>query len=284
MDITNKTVLACIDGSAHSQAVCDYAAWISKRLDYPLQLFHTIARPSTAVGDLSGAIGLGSQEQLMEQLTQVEEERSKLSLQQGKLMLNAAKERVQSKGIAEPILTHRHGSLAESLLDIEANIRVLVLGISGEPTEERHLSAQLESTIRSLHSPILVVNSEFKAPERIMLAYDGSEASGKALDMLAKSPLFKGIPVHLVTVGEDQTNAEKLQADAADKLTQSGHQVVAAILNGKASEALCQYQADNQIDLTLMGAYSHTRLREIVLGSLTAKMLLGANKPLWLLR
>ena len=284
MDITNKTVLAAIDGSAHSQAVCDYAIWISKRLGYPLQLFHTITRPSASVGDLSGAIGLGSQEQLMEQLTQAEEERSKLSLQQGKLMLNAAKERVQSKGIAEPILTHRHGSLAESLLDIESGIRVLVLGISGEPTKEKYLSAQLESTIRSLHSPILVVNSEFKTPERIMLAYDGSETSGKALDMLAMSPLFKGIPVHLVTVGEDQANAEKLQADAADKLTECGHQVVAAILNGKASEALCQYQADNQIDLTLMGAYSHTRLREIVLGSLTAKILLGANKPLWLLR
>ncbi len=284
MDINNKTVLACIDGSAHSSAVCDYAAWISKRLDLRLQLFHNIVRPTAAVSDLSGAIGLGSQEALMEQLTQAEEERNKLSLQQGKQMLSVAKERVQSMGITEPVLTHRHGTLAESLLEIEDDIRVLVLGTSEEPEEDKHFSAQLESTIRSLHSTILVVNSEFKAPEQIMLAYDGSEASGKALDMLATSPLFKGIPVHLVTVGEDQANAEKLQADAAEKLTQSGHQIVTVILNGKANEALCRYQAENQIDLTLMGAFSHSKLREIVLGSLTAKMLLGANKPLWLLR
>lgn len=44
------------------------------------------------------------------------------------------------------------------------------------------------------------------------------------------------------------------------------------------------YQAEHDIDLTLMGAFSHTRLRELVLGSLTAKVLLKSNKPLLLLR
>jgi len=88
--------------------------------------------------------------------------------------------------------------------------------------------------------------------------------------------------VHLVTVGDG--NAEALQAQATAKLTQSGHQVVGAILRGQPSQALCEYQREHNIDLTLMGAFSHSKLRDIVLGSVTAKILLGANKPLWLLR
>ena len=283
MDDNKKTVLACIDSSEYSQAVCDYAAWISQRLELPLQLFHNIAKAGAAQSDLSGAIGLGSQELLMEELTQLEEERAKLLLQQGKIMLAAAKERAISMGAENLVVKHRHGGMAESLLEIENEIRVLVLG-SAQDSGSENLSAHLEATIRSLHSPILVVNSDFREPKRVMLAYDGSAASGKALDMLSKSPLFKSIPVHLVTVGENQANAEQLQLEATTKLTQSGHEVFSAILSGKASEALCNYQREQNIDLTLMGAFSHTKLREIVLGSLTAKMLLGTNKPLWLLR
>lgn len=283
MDDNKKTVLACIDNSEYSQAVCDYAAWISQRLQLPLQLFHNIAKPEAAQSDLSGAIGLGSQEQLMEDLTELEEERAKLLLQQGKIMLAAAKERALAMGAENPVVKHRHGGMSESLLEIENEIRVLVLG-SAQDSGSENLSAHLEATIRSLHSPILVVNSEFTEPKKVMLAYDGSAASGKALDMLSKSPLFKSVPVHLVTVGENQANAEQLQLDATNKLTQSGHEVFSAILNGKANEALCNYQREQEIDLTLMGAFSHTKLREIVLGSLTAKMLLGTNKPLWLLR
>lgn len=284
--LQEKSVLACIDGSTMDQAVCDYAAWISQGLELPLQLFHNIARPVAAGVDLSGAIGLGSQELLMEELISLEEQQSKLSIKQGKLMLEAARERAQQAGVSEPHMVQRHGTLAESLLEIEQEIRVLVLGAGQDKlsTDGKHISAYLESTIRALHCPMLIVNSEFVVPKQVMLAYDGSQASGKALDMLAQSPLVKGTPIHLVTVDADQAVAENLQALATEKLTQAGHSVIATVLKGEASSALCQYQDEHQIDLTLMGAFSHSRLREIVLGSMTAKMLLGANKPLWLLR
>ena len=36
-------VLACIDGSPASQAVCDYAAWASRRLDAALTLLHVLS-------------------------------------------------------------------------------------------------------------------------------------------------------------------------------------------------------------------------------------------------
>lgn len=282
----DNKILACIDGSKYSQSVCDYAAWISQRTGAPLQLLHNLENPEGAsTADLSGAIGLGSRDALLQELTEVEEQRNRLMMEQGKLMLAAAKERIGQNG-TEASTKQRHGSLTESLIEMEEDIRVLVLGIRGEEHEQdnQHLGAHLEATIRALHRPIMVVNSEFKVPEKVMLAYDGSGASSKALDMLAQSPLFKGIPVHLVTVGEDPAGSNSLQHKATEVLQAAGHDVTAVTLDGKPSEALVNYQAEHDIDLTLMGAFSHTRLRELVLGSLTAKVLLKSNKPLLLLR
>lgn len=280
-------VLACIDGSRYSKAVCDYAAWISLGLEAPLTLLHNIEHSAiAAMPDLSGAIGLGSREALLEELTEVEAKRSRLMLEQGKIMLDAARERAISAGVAVPKLKQRHDGLTESLIALENSIQVLVLGIRGEEHEQDavHLGSHLESSIRALHRPILVVNSDFKEPQQIMLAYDGSRASGKALELFIGSKRFTHLPVHLVTVGESADDAARIQAAALDDLTKAGHQVTVAILEGEPSDTLHTYQVENEIDLTLMGAFSHTKLREWVLGSMTVKMLLSSSRPLLLLR
>jgi hypothetical protein len=85
-------------------------------------------------------------------------------MQQGKLMLQAAKERAQQSGITDPITSQRHGSVTESLIDLEDIISVLVLGVRGEDHEQQQekISSRLEMMVRAIHRPILVVNDEFK--------------------------------------------------------------------------------------------------------------------------
>ncbi|WGL18038.1 universal stress protein [Microbulbifer bruguierae] len=277
-------VLTCIDGSRYSGAVCDYAAWIASRAGAPVKLLHNIERISTpAVADLTGSIGLGSQEELLEELTALEQQRSKLLLEQGRQMLDQARARVVRAGGERVVTCQRHGSLAESLVELEDHIRVLVLGIRGEEHEgsNKGLGAQLETVVRSLHKPILVVNREFKAPQSVMLAYDGSESARKALDMVAHSPVFQGITCHLVYVGDA---AESVLAEGAEALGHGGVTVISANLQGKTVDALIAYQREHEIDLTVMGAFSHSKLRDLLLGSVTAKMLLGTHQPLLLLR
>ncbi len=286
MNKEEPMVVACIDGSKYSAAVCDYASWASQRIQAPLKLLHNIELRDAAVpGDLSGAIGLGSQEDLLNQLADLEQQYSRLELEKGRRMLEAAKERAHNAGVDEPVLRQRHGNLAETLIECEADIRLLVLGVRGEEHEDnaKRLGNHLEVVARSLHRPILAVNRDFSAPQRIMLAYDGSEGARKALDMITLSDLFMGLPCHIAYVGPEDS-ANTLLEEAANKLESVGREVVTARLTGKAGEALCQYQSEQGIDLTLMGAFSHTRLRDMFLGSFTAQMLLAARQPLLLLR
>ncbi len=289
MENQQAKVLACIDGSSLTEAVCDYAAWIARRVDAPLKLLHTIDHhQETAVSsDLSGSIGLGSQEHLLETIIELEQQQSKLKLHKGKLVLRAAKERVKQAGIEQPLCNQRHGGLIESLIELEDSIRVLVLGLRGQVHDKQsdQIGAKLEAIIRSLHRPILVVNGRFKTPERMMIAYDGGKAADKAVDMVAASPLFKDMNCHLVCVNNDEETAEKLLDQALSRLKANADINVTAVrLTGKAETELCSYQRQHDIELTVMGAFSHTRLRDMLLGSFTQKMLLKTQKPLLLLR
>ncbi|MCO1333645.1 universal stress protein [Microbulbifer sp. OS29] len=279
-------VLSCIDGSQYTGAVCDYAAWMAVNLSAPLKLLHNIERSDVpAVTDFTGSIGLGSQEELLEELTALEQQRARLMVQQGKLMLQAARSRAEGAGVQEILICQRHDTLNESVVELEDSIRALVLGIRGEEhgDSERGLGAHLEIVVRSLHKPILVVNRDFQPPSTIMLAYDGSEAACKALTLVAESPLFRKLSCHLVHVGSAQA-AEKLLAEGRAKLEAVGMVVTATNLTGNTVEALVAYQTEHQIDLTVMGAFSHNRLRDLFMGSITAKMLLKTRQPLLLLR
>ncbi len=277
-------ILACIDGSSSSGSVCDYAAWIANTTERPLKLVHTIEQSSiAAISDYSGAIGLGSQQALLKELTEAEQNHASLLIKKGQAMLMAAKKRVQRQGI-HSVETYQHkGSLAESLVDLESDVRVIVLGIRGEQHDERQdgIGHQLESVIRSIHRPILVVNTDYQQPKTAMLAHDGSDFCKKALQMMATSKLFKTLSCHVVHVG---SGGEKLLDEATQILGNAGIKVMSAQLEGKVDEVLANYQLEHDIDLTLMGAFSHNRFRDFLLGSFTAKMLEATNRPLLLLR
>lgn len=289
MNTQPAQVLACIDGAALTESVCDYAAWISQKVEAPLKLLHTINHhhETSVTSDFSGNIGLGSQEHLLEEITNLEQQQSKLKLKQGKLILQAAKEHVEKKGVTDTSITQRHGDLIEAVIDLENSTRVLVLGLRGQvhESQENKIGTKLEAVIRSLHRPILIVNDIFQTPERIMIAYDGSPAADKAVDMVASSPLYQGLTCHLVCVNNNENTAAKLLEQASQKLREVDTiTLIVTKLKGKVELELCAYQQQHDIDLTVMGAFSHTRLHDMLLGSFTHKMLISTRKPLLLLR
>ncbi|WP_312290726.1 universal stress protein [Stutzerimonas nitrititolerans] len=279
-------VMACIDGSTQAAAVCDCAVWASQRLGSPLSLLHVLDQQRYPLsGDFSGIIGLGSREFLLEELASLDEKRNKLALEEGRMMLDAARQRAVKAGV-EPTLRHRHGDLVESLRELEGDIRLLVIGKQGEDSgsEVQLIGSQLESVIRTMHRSILVTPADFKAPASAMLAFDASATSRKGVGMLVASPLLKGMPIHLVTVSSDTHEARAALDAARDKLADAGFEVHVAILEGEVEARLRDYQAEHAIELLVMGAYGHSRIRQFFVGSTTTNMLRSATTPLLLLR
>ncbi|WP_166839117.1 universal stress protein [Rheinheimera pleomorphica] len=282
----SKKVLACIDASPYAQAVCDYAVWAAKKLTVAMSVVHVLDNSKTVQTDFSGSIGLGSQEVLLAQLAELDAQHGKLALQRGRIMLDAAKARAEEAGITAVDERLRHGELVDTLAELENDTRLLVLGKRGFSSADAHghIGLHIERVIRTLHKPILLTQQNYTEPKSIMLAFDGSATALKGLEMLAASPLGKGLPVHLVMAGAS-TAATKAHMDAAAGiLRNAGFDTTVAIVGGEPETVLHQYQQDHNIDLLVMGAYGHSRIRQFIVGSTTTAMISKAKCSLLILR
>ncbi len=67
-------------------------------------------------------------------------------------------------------------------------------------------------------------------------------------------------------------------------LRDAGHQAEGAIRAGEVDEALQAYEKEHGIDLLVMGAYGHSRIRHLLVGSTTTAMLRGSRIPVLILR
>lgn len=280
-------VVACIDGSQAAPAVCDYAAWASRHMETPMMLLHVLDEERyPAEPDLAGNIGLGSREQLLEDLAELDRKRAKLALEHGHHLLDEAQRRVSTAGIEDVIQRQRHGGLAESLLALENQTRLLVMGLHGESSSERdtHIGSQLETVIRSMHRPILLVPDEYREPRSAMLAFDGSATAFKGVELLAGSPVLRGMPLHLVMIGPDTNDRWEQLRKAEKMLAGLGTEITLAIRAGDVEPALHAYQEEHDLDILVMGAYGHSRIRQFLVGSTTTTMLKTADKPLVVLR
>ena len=117
-----------------------------------------------------------------------------------------------------------------------------------------------------------------------MVAFDGSAAGHKTVQMLASSPLCEGLPIHIVMVGTDSEENQNELEKARATLASSGLLVHAEIRPGEVESVLHAYQAEQGIDLLVMGAYGHSRIRQFLVGSTTTTMLRTSTLPVLLLR
>jgi len=285
----NKSrVLACVDQSQYANHVADYAAWAALRLSLPLEFLHILDRhPERAVEvDHSGAIGVDAQEKLLQTLAAEDEARSRAARESGRAFLNQLRERAIAAGVPSPDVRQRHGELEATLVEQAPSVRLFVLGRRGESAEttQRDLGRNLERVVRALHQPILTVTNDFQVPRRIMIAFDGGQLTRKGVAMLAGSPLFAGLPIHLLMSGKPRKEAPKQLEWAQETLVQAGFEVEAHLLPGDAETTIAGKVQELDIDMLVMGAFTHSPLRRIFFGSRTLDLLRAASIPVLLLR
>ena len=280
-------VVACIDDSTRAAVVCDFAIWASRLLDVKLEFLHVLDRhPERAsISDYSGAIGIDSHESLLEQLSALDEERSKLAQEHGRQILQAARQRAEAGGVSAVDTVQRHGALAETLLDLEPETRLVVMGQHEQAGASRwYLDQNAERVVRSLQRPVMVVNGAFKAPERFVIAFDGSDTAMKMVQMVAASPLLKGLDCHLLVVGDPSASVRESLAQAHESLESEGFAVTEVIRLGEAEQVIRDYVVECQADVLVMGAYGHSRIRHLIMGSTTSTLLRTSPVPMLVLR
>jgi nucleotide-binding universal stress UspA family protein len=280
-------VMACIDGAAGTESVVDYASWSALRLGAPLEFLHVLDRKQekAPMRDLSGSLGLGAQESLLNQLSALDEQRSRLAQEHGRQLLEGARQRAAAAGASEPAVRQRHGTLADTVLDIEGEVRLFVLGHhEDEHAGRRYVDHNVERVVRSVKRPVLISPGHFRPVKRFALAFDASTTGRRMVEAVARSPLLHGMPCDLVTVG-DGTQAVLDQISwARGTLATAGFDVHEALVPGEPEVVLGAYGRGDGVDLLVMGAYGHSRMRYLVVGSTTTELLRTSTVPVLILR
>ena len=267
-----QKIIALVDGSIYSTSVCDHAAWISQRSGAPVELIHVLGRREAAgTQDHSGAIALGARTALMEQLADLDSQRAKLISHRGRAILEDAQAILEKADVIEITTRLRHGDVVEAVADVEADARVILIGKRGDAADfaKGHLGSNLERIVRASHKPVFIASRAFKPISKVLVAYDGGASAMKAVDHIARSPLFQELAVHVVTVGDATPEVTKGLADAKAMLEAAGIDAETSILSGQPEITLSKLVEEAQFDLLVMGAYGHSRIRSLIIGSIT---------------
>ncbi|WP_367717443.1 universal stress protein [Nitratireductor sp. GISD-1A_MAKvit] len=281
-------ITAFIDGSIYAQSVCEHAAWIAGRLEASVELLHVLGRRETgsAPSDLSGNIALGARTSLLKELSELDEQRARLAMKRGRAILEDGEATVRAAGIEAVSGRIRHGDVVETVAEVEEGSDLLVIGKRGEAADfaKLHLGSNLERVVRSSHRPVFVANRAFKPIDKVLVAYDGGASSMKAVDAMSRSPLFAGLSVKLLTVGSDTTEARNRLAEAEAVLRGGGIEVASEVLPGQPETVISERVESENYGLLVMGAYGHSRIRSLIIGSTTEAMLRSCKIPVMLFR
>jgi len=240
----------------------------------------------TALADLSGAIGVDASSELLNQLTEEDEARAKDELREGRKIIARAEERLCKAGVSEIVSLKRRGTLVDTICELESDIEIIVLGKLGKYSDEHVTRAvsNAEQVARAVQRPLMITSRDFKAPKRFLIAFDGGRSSNKALEYVIGSPLLKEVECHIVSVGSDGDGSTKSLDLAAAKLGAAGFDMHSSLLSGQPDMAIQAYVDSNNIDLLVIGAYGHSRIRSLILGSTTTSIITSCKIPLLLFR
>lgn len=281
-------ILTCTDGSVYAHSVYHYSAWAAKRLDAEIHVLHMLdpLHDDPLKADFSGSIGLGARTALMEELVELEATRAKIAQKRGQAILDDAEKRLREASVTRVKTEQRHERLSDSIELYEREADLVVLGKRGNHADfaKGHLGSNLERVIRSCHHPVLVASSGVWPMERFVFAYDGGPSARKALDYLMAEPLLKGMACHLICVGKGDSKQAQALRDAESNLVEAGYEVKAELLPGHADEVILAAIEQDGADLLVMGAYGHSRIRRMIVGSTTTAMIRKTKRPVLLFR
>jgi nucleotide-binding universal stress UspA family protein len=179
------------------------------------------------------------------------------------------------------------GKAAETLL---AELEHHDLGIIG-----RYANFRFETDTTDLRTWDTVVHGATKplivVPEvplsmgrAAVLAYDGSLAAKRAMRLFVESGLHRERAIHIVTINDSGAVAWEMATKAAESLAEMGvaaevHNVVSVL---SVADALVEVAGKVDAGLIVMGAFAHSRLRNVFRGSVTQQLVEKTTIPLFL--
>jgi len=169
--------------------------------------------------------------------------------------------------------------------DFAYRARLADLAVVGKPAGEPTAQAALvEELIFQSGRPVLIdaaIGGLVDFPKTIIVAWDGGREAARALSMTL--PMLKQAESVIVTsIGDIKNACESAERAAAYLRLHDVHALhnFPGVRKGQSpEERLLEHAENKKANMIVMGAYSHNRWREVVMGGFTRHILNHADLP-----
>ncbi|MGH7288444.1 MAG: universal stress protein [Myxococcota bacterium] len=276
-----KSILVALDGSEHADAALQHALWLAGRLEATVVGLHVIDIVSiegSFLHDISGSLGFEPYLDFSAKMREALRER-------GRVLLDGFAQRCAERGVPCDT-TLAMGVVANEICDQARVADLVVIGHRGvnEQFSTGLLGSTTESVTRKSPKPVFVSPMRFKEITRPLLAYDGSPRASAAMHLAAEVSSALGLPLTVLHVAREESNGAKVLDEARRYLHSYDLALTCETLGGHPHQKIVDFIRERGHELLFIGAYGHSRIIEMVLGSTTEYVLRNSPCPVFLTR
>lgn len=275
-----KRFLVPTDGSEQASVAVRYAAALAGKLDASVLGLHVIdvkLLEGPFLRDLSASLGTAPYVNYQGNIAMLLDER-------GKAALGELEKVCQAAGVACDTMQVT-GIVPRAIVENADLTDLVVMARGGEHDEwlEGLVGSTTEAVVRRARRPVLITASEGLGGGRFLAAYDGSNHARQALHTAAEFAVESGVPLELLVIGDERRDAT---VEEARQYLQSYRNLQVAYhrREGEPGEIIVKCAGEFGANLLVMGAYGHSKVRELVVGSTTAYAMYHAPCPVLLTR
>lgn len=269
-----KNIMLAVDGSIYADAILSTGAALAKAFSSHLTII-TVA--DVRVFEWATAVGADGFVPIVPSGLYQDESRKMLEEKTDKILEKCSQ--ILSKENISFETEKLIGAPADSIIEKSHLSDLIVMGKRGEFAKwgKKTLGATTEAVSRSIHKPMLVVDKEYHPYENILIAYDGSRHANKVLQYVGHFAEHLAAKVLILCVSNDKESGQEYCREAEKYLKNYNVVLQSTIESGHPEKVIVDFSHKNDIQLTAIGAYGNSRIKEAILGSTTEHILRFSN-------
>jgi nucleotide-binding universal stress UspA family protein len=275
-----KKILIPTDGSANSLTALQYGIYIARKLDATVTGLYVLdvnLIQGPMLTDVSGSVGMPPYDGFFEAVETSLNEKADC-------ILNTFRQCCQESDINAEV-KKQIGKISQIIIEEAQNADLILMAKKGEHFHLKEgglLGSVAEAVVRNSGKPVLITPETFLEIESMGLAYDGSDPAAKALKISLELSKQASWPLTVVVISPDTQKSTALSTEIEDIVEAQSADCAVIILQGKEGEEIIKFIKEGSVELMVMGAYGHNRLRELLLGSTTSFVLRKSPIPVLL--
>lgn len=274
-----KSVLIPTDGSENSAIATRYGLQLASVFGATVTGLHVVdirTLEGPFLNDISGSLGFSPYQNYLPKFQEILDERAGVILE--RFQAQCREEGIDAK-------TKKETGIIPAVIAEEARLFDLVV-IAQRGEHEKWstglLGSTTESVVRKSPRPVLVTPAELRTVKTVLVAYDGGVESSSALKLACENFSGSAFTLHAAVVSDEDRERTALADEVRECVQPWGVEIQAHCLTGTPGREILETARSVNADLIVMGAFGHSRIHDLILGSTTAHIMRQSPVPVLL--